>query len=200
VGDILYASPAVAGAFTNVKPTAPDNVIVLAACIVSNATDGIVFVRPTIEQMLYYGVFSKTTSQSPVAIDTEFLLTFDNTDISNGVTIGTPTSRIVVPESGLYQVDATFQLTSGSSSAKNIWAWLKKNGTAVPNSARVVTTDLNSGYVPLAIAEVISLDATDYLEIAFAADSTAVTVSTVAATAFAPVAPAAILSIAQVQQ
>jgi hypothetical protein len=200
VGDILYASPTVAGAFTNVKPTAPDNVIVLAACIVSDATNGVVFVRPTIEQMLYYGVFSKTTSQSPVAIDTEFLLTFDNTDISNGVTIGTPTSRIVAPESGLYQVDATFQLTSGSSSAKNIWAWLKKNGTAVPNSARVVTTDLNSGYVPLAIAEVISLDATDYLEIAFAADSTAVTVSTVAATAFAPVAPAAILSIAQVQQ
>ena len=200
VGDILYASPTVAGAFTNVKPTAPDNVIVLAACIVSDATNGIVFVRPTIEQMLYYGVFSKTTSQSPVAIDTEFLLTFDNTDISNGVTIGTPTSRIVVPESGLYQVDATFQLTSGSSSAKNIWAWLKKNGTAVPNSARVVTTDLNSGYVPLAMAEVISLNATDYLEIAFASDSTAVTVSTVAATAFAPVAPAAILSIAQVQQ
>ncbi len=106
VGDLLYPSPTVAGAFTNVKPTAPDNVIPIAACLVSDASDGVVFVRPTIEQMQYYGVFSKTTDATPAAINTAYTLTFDNTDISNGVTIGTPTSRIVVPASGLYQLEA----------------------------------------------------------------------------------------------
>ena len=53
VGDVLYASPTVAGELTNVKPTAPDNVIPLAACIVSDASVGVIFVRPTIEQMKY---------------------------------------------------------------------------------------------------------------------------------------------------
>ena len=200
VGDLLYASPTVAGAFTNVKPTAPNNVIPLAACIISDATAGVIFVRPTIQQMQYYGEFTKTTDQSPAAINTEYLLTFDNTEISNGVTIGSPASRIVVPQSGLYHFSATVQLTSGSSSAKNIWVWMKKNGTALANSARLVTSDLNNGFIPIAINETVSLAANDYVEMAFACDSTNMTVDNVPATAFAPAAPAIVLSVTQVQQ
>jgi hypothetical protein len=199
-GDMLYASPTVAGALTNVKPTAPNNVIPVAACITSNATTGVIFVRPTIQQMQYYGVFSKTTDQTPAAINTEYLLTFDSTQISNGVAIGTPTSRIVVPQSGLYQFDATVQLTSGSSSAKNIWVWFKKNGTAIANSARLITSNINNGYIPVSLGETISLAANGYVELAFAADSTNVTVDSVASTAFAPAAPAIVLSVTQVQQ
>jgi hypothetical protein len=200
VGDLLYASPTVAGELTNVKPTAPDNVIPLASCVTSNATTGVIFVRPTITQMQYYGVFTKTTDQTPAVINTEYLLTFDNTQISNGVTIGGTTSRIIVPESGLYQFDATVQLTSGSSSSKNIWVWWKKNGTAIANSARLVTSDVNNGYIPIALNETVSLAANEYVELAFAADSTNITVDSVAATAFAPAAPAVVLSVTQVQQ
>jgi hypothetical protein len=200
IGDLLYASPTVAGELTNVKPTAPDNVIPLASCVTSNATTGVIFVRPTITQMQYYGVFTKTTDQTPAVINTEYLLTFDNTQISNGVTIGGTTSRIIVPESGLYQFDATVQLTSGSSSSKNIWVWWKKNGTAIANSARLVTSDVNNGYIPIALNETVSLAANEYVELAFAADSTNVTVDSVAATAFAPAAPAVVLSVTQVQQ
>jgi hypothetical protein len=199
-GDLLYASPTVAGALTNVKPTAPNNVIPLAACVVSNATTGVIFVRPTITQMQYYGVFSKTTDQTPAAINTEYLLTFDSAQISNGVTIGTPASRIVVPQSGLYKFDATVQLSSGSSSAKNVWVWFKKNGTAIANSARIVTSDVNNGYIPIALSETVSLAANEYVEMAFAADSTNVTIDNVAATAFAPDAPAIILAVSQIQQ
>jgi hypothetical protein len=199
-GDLLYASPTVAGALTNTKPTAPDNVIPLAACVTSDATTGVIFVRPTIQQMQYYGVFTKTTDQSPAVINTEYQLTFDNTQISNGVTIGGTTSQIIVPESGLYQFDATVQLTSGSSSAKNIWVWWKKNGTAIANSARLVTSDVNNGYIPIALNETVSLAANEYVELAFASDSTNVTVDSVAATAFAPSAPAVVLSVTQVQQ
>lgn len=199
-GDILYASPTVAGAFTNVKPTAPDNVIPLAACVISDVTAGVIFVRPTIQQMQYYGVFTKTTDQTPAVINTEYLITFDNTQISNGVVIGGTTSQIIVPESGLYNFSATVQLTSGSSSSKNIWVWWKKNGTAISNSARLVTSDVNNGYIPIALNETISLAANDYIEMAFAADSTNVTIDTVAATAFAPAAPAVVLNVTQSQQ
>ena len=200
VGDVLYVSPTVTGALTNVKPTAPNNVIPIAACVTSDATAGVIFVRPTIRQMQYYGVFTKTTDQTPAVINTEYLLTFDNTQISNGVVIGGTTSQIIVPESGLYQFDATVQLTSGSASTKDIWVWWKKNGTAIANSARLVTSDVNNGYIPIALNETVSLAANEYVELAFAADSTNVTVDSVAATAFAPAAPAIVLSVTQVQQ
>jgi hypothetical protein len=200
VGDLLYPSPTVAGAFTNVKPTAPDNVIPIAACLVSDASNGVVFVRPTIEQMQYYGVFSKTTDQTPAAINTAYTLTFDSTDISNGVTIGTPTSRIVVPASGLYQLEARVQVSSGSSSKKDVYVWFRHNGTDIANTTRIITSDISSGYVTVAMTETISLDASDYIEMAFAADDTNVTVDSVPATAFCPAAPAIILSVTQVQQ
>lgn len=200
VGDVLYASPSVAGGLTNVKPTAPDNVIPVAACITSNATTGVIFVRPTITQMQYYGVFSKTTDQTPAVINTAYALTFDATDISNGVSIGTPTSRIVVPQSGLYNFNATVQITSGNTSAKNVWVWFRKNGTDIPNSARLVTINVNGGYVPVALSEPISLAANGYVELMFAADDTSITIDTVASTAFAPAAPAVSLEVTQVQQ
>lgn len=200
VGDILYASPSTAGALTNVKPTAPNNVIPVAACVVSDATAGVIFVRPTIQQMQYYGVFNKTTDQTPAVINTAYALTFDETRISNGVVIGDPTSRIVVPVSGLYQFTARVQVTSGNTSAKNIWFWFRKNGTDVVDSARILTNNLSGGYTPVALGEPISLGAGEYVELMFAANNTGVTIDTVPATAFAPVAPAVSLEVTQVQQ
>jgi len=199
-GDVLYASPTVAGGLTNVKPTAPNNVIPIAACVVSDATNGVIFVRPTIQPMQYYAVIDKTTDQTPAVIDTAYAITFDSVQIGNGVVIGTPASRIVVPQSGLYRFVATIQLTSGSSSAKNIRFWWRKNGVDIPNSTRIVTSDLNNGYVPIAITAPISLNANQYVELMFAADSTSVVIDTVADTAYAPASPAVILEVTQVQQ
>ena len=91
-------------------------------------------------------------------------------------------------------------MTSGSASSKNTWFWFKKNGAAVANSARIVTSDINNGYVPVALSQFFSLTANDYIEIAFAADDTNVTVDAVAATSFAPAAPSVVLNVTQVQQ
>ena len=200
VGDILYASTTVAGAFTNVKPTAPDNVIPLAAVLIKSATNGVIFVRPTIEQQKYYGEFTKTSDQSPAVINTAYALTFDNTEISEGISIGSPASRIVVVQSGLYQFDATVQISSSSSSAKTVWLWFRKNGTDVANSARLVTININNGYTAVSMSEFFSLAANDRIEIMFAANDTAITVDNVAATAFAPAAPAVVLAVSQIQQ
>lgn len=199
-GDVLYVSSTVAGELTNVKPTAPANVIPIAAVVVSDATAGVIFVRPTITQMQYYGVFSKTSDQTPASTNTAYALTFDATDISNGVVIGTPTSRIVVPQSGLYNFNVSVQITSGNTSAKNVWVWLRKNGTDIANSARLVTININNGYVPVSFSEPVSMTASQYVEVMFAADDTAITIDNVASTAFAPAAPAVALEVTQVQQ
>jgi len=200
VGDILYASPLVAGEFVNVKPTAPDNVIPVAACIVSDATDGVVFVRPTVTQMQYYGIFAKTVDTTPALADTAYPITFDLTRITNGVVIGGTTSQLIVPESGLYQFAATLQLISGSATDKNIWVWYRANGVDIPSSARIVTVSTNNAYTLIALNEAVSLAAGEYVELMYAADSTSVTIDAVAATAFAPAAPAVVIEVTQVQQ
>jgi hypothetical protein len=200
IGDVLYASPTVAGAFTATKPTAPDNVVPVAAVLKVGTTDGEVFVRPTIEQQKYYGQFLKTSDQSPAATNTAYAITFDSTPIANGISIGTPASRIVVSESGLYNFAATYQLTSTSSSTKNIWLWFRINGTDVPSSSILVTLSSNNEYKAVARSDFFSLNANQYVELMWASDSTAVTLDAVASTAFAPGSPALILAVTQVQQ
>ena len=201
LGDILYASPTVAGGLTNVKPTAPNNVVPIAAVLQVSATNGVIFVRPTIEQQIYYGEFTKTNSQSPAAINTAYPLLFTNTEIANGVSIGGTTSQIIVAQAGLYNIACSVQITSGNSSQKAIWVWLRKNGTTdIPNSARIASITLNNGYVVVTLNEVASLLAGDFIEVMYASDSTNVSIATVAATAFAPAAPAVILAVTQTEQ
>ena len=201
VGDILYASPTVAGGFTNVKPTAPDNVVPVAAVLKVSSTVGVIFVRPTIEQQRYYGEFTKTDSQTPLLANTDYPLLFTNTEITNGVYIGTTTSEIYVDQAGLYNIAASVQITSTNSSQKSIWVWLRLNGTTdFPNSARVASITLNNGYIVVSLNEVYSLAANDFIEVMYATDNTNISIATVAATAFAPAAPAVILAVTQTEQ
>lgn len=201
LGDLLYASPTVAGAFTNVKPTAPNNVVPIAVVLKVGTTDGIVFVRPTIQQQLYYGEFTKTNSQTPAAANTAYPLLFTNTEIANGVAIGTTTSEIEISHTGLYNIACSVQITSTNSSQKSIWVWLRLNGTTdFPNSARVASITLNNGYVVVTLNEVYSFAAGDFIEVMYAADDTNISIATVAATAFAPAAPAVILAVTQTEQ
>ena len=201
LGDILYASPTVAGAFTNIKPTAPNNVVPVAAVLQVGTTDGVIFVRPTIEQQIYYGEFTKTNSQSPAVINTAYPLLFTNTQIANGVSIGTTTSEIHVDQAGLYNIACSVQITSNNAAQKSVWVWLRLNGTTdFPNSARVASITLNNGYLVVTLNEVASLLASDFIEVMYAADNTNISIATVAATAFAPAAPAVILAVTQTEQ
>jgi hypothetical protein len=201
LGDILYASPTVAGGLTNVKPTAPNNVVPIAAVLQVGAADGVIFVRPTIEQQIYYGEFTKLNSQSPAVINTAYPLLFTNTEIANGVSIGGTTSQIIIAQAGLYNIACSVQITSNNAAQKSIWVWLRKNGTTnFTNSARVASITLNGGYLVVTLNEVASLLAGDFIEVMYAADNTNVSIATVSATAFAPAAPAVILAVTQTEQ
>lgn len=198
-GDVLYASPTVAGDFTKVRPTAPNVVIPVAAVLTVDATDGEILVRPTIPMALDYGVFDSTTDQTLATINTATAITFDNTLSSNGVTVGTPASRLVASQPGFYQVVATLQLASNSSSAKNVYVWLRKNGTDVPDTVRALTVNINGGLTPICVAYPISLTTSDYIEFYWAADDTDVTLSALTGLAFAPDAPSVLVEVSQIQ-
>jgi hypothetical protein len=198
-GDILYAHPTIAGALTKVKPTAPNNVNPTAAVLRVDATQGEIFVRPTFEQEQLYGRFIKTTDQIAGNVNFGWTISFTDTLITNGVSLGTPNTQIVVAESGLYQFDASIQITSTNSSAKNIRFWYRKNGIDVASSTRVTSIDLNNGYTTLQMTQTFSLAANDYMEMVFATSDLAAYPHAAPSVGYAPDAPAILLSVNQVQ-
>jgi hypothetical protein len=202
VGDILYASPTAAGALTNVKPTAPDNVIPIAAVLISSATAGDIFVRPTIEQQKYYGEFTRTTNLTAALADTAYAIALDTTQIAEGVTLaGSPLTQLTVPQSGLYQFTVRYQLTSSNSSPKNGRVWFRKNGTSdYTNSTAIVSVDSNGGFATINSSQFFSLQANDYVELMWAVSDTALSLIAAAATAYAPAAAAVLVTVTQIQQ
>jgi len=199
VGDILYASPTTAGGLTNVRPTAPNVVIPIAAVLVVSATVGEIMVRPTMPMGLDYGAFDSTVDQTVATINTATAITLNNTLSSNGVSIGTPTSRLVVAQSGFYKADVNLQLTSNNASAKNIYFWLRKNGVDVADTTRAITNDINAGFSPISLSYTISLAASDYIELYWASSDTAVQLDAVSGLAFAPNAPSVLVTVSQLQ-
>lgn len=200
VGDILYANPAIAGGLTSVKPTAPNIVIPVGVVTNADTTDGEIFVRPVLDQQLYYGAFSKTVDVSPAVINTAYPITFDTTTVSNGVRIGTTQSRIEVLHSGLYAFNASFQLTSTNASIKNVFMWFRKNGVDVPNTTIVRSLESATAVAVQSRMMFFSLNANDYIELMWASDNIAVSLDARASTAFCPSAPSVLLTVDQIQQ
>lgn len=202
LGDILYASPTTAGGLTNVKPTAADNVVPLAAVLKVGTADGEIFVRPTIEQQYYNGQFTKNTTITPAAANTAYALAWDTTVITEGISLtGSPTTRLTVAHSGLYNFAARIQFSSANSNLKSGWMWLRKNGTTnIGASTAVGSLKDSGGYTVLAINDFVSLGANDYVELMWAVDDTGLQPTNVASTAFHPSIPSAHVAVTQVQQ
>lgn len=196
---IVYANPTVAGGLTSVKPTAP-NVVVPIGVVTSSAVNGQIFVRPILEQQRYYGAFAKTVSVALPAIDTATAITFNTTTVSNGVSIGSPASRVIVSRSGLYNLSMSFQLSSSSSSIKDVYLWVRKNGVDIPNSTIVHSLESNSAKTVQSRSMTISLNANDYIELYWGSPDNNVSLSAIAATSFSPATPSVILSVNQIQQ
>jgi hypothetical protein len=202
IGDILYISPSNAGQLTNVKPTAPNNVIPIAAVLRKDATEGEIFVRPTIDQQQSYGRFARTTDISVTATNTANTVQFDTTEISNGVSIVSGnTSRLQVNQSGLYQIDVSAQVdaSGGGFSSGTMYMWLRKNGSDIADSTRRQGVLGSAPSATISFTLSVSLDANDYIQVAFAGSSTALSFDSATATAFAPSTAAVLVGITQIQ-
>jgi len=199
VGDVLYASPTIAGGLTRVRPTAPNKVIVVAAVLSVDATEGDILVRPTIPIGLKYGFFASTVNQTISATNTATPITFNTTEIASAVSIGTPASRIVVTEAGFYTVTTSVQLLSTSSASKQFYLWLSKNGTDVNNTTRNYTISANNQNRTISATYPISLQAGDYIELKWAGDNTAMRLNAVNELVFAPSAPSVVIAVTQIQ-
>ena len=148
--------------------------------------------------ILHYGAFSDTTTQTIVSINEAYAMTFDTTDASNGVSIGSPTSRLVVAEQGVYNIQFSAQLDKASGGAADVYIWLRKNGSNVPNTATTLTLQGTAARQVAAWNFVIQLEAANYVELMWAADDVDVTILAASATSVWPAIPSVICTITQV--
>jgi len=135
-----------------------------------------------------------TTDQTAASANTAYTLTYTSST-ADGITNGTPASRLVFAEAGQYMVSFSAQIASTSSSTVNFWFWPRVNGTDVTGSTMKNALHQNGSVLVVSRSAIFEFSAGDYLEAMWAVDSTSGFLDATAATAFAPAAPASTIAI-----
>jgi hypothetical protein len=138
--------------------------------------------------------FDTTTQTNPVA-DTVNLFTYNSVVSDYEVTRGTPTSKIIVANTGVYNFQFSAQLDKTGGSASAVYIWPRINGVNLPNSATKVTIDGPNNEIVAAWNFVLVLKAGDYFELAWQSSDTAVVIRQEAASGNVPEIPSIILSV-----
>lgn len=147
-------------------------------------------------QRARYGSFYDTTTQTGTVINTAKAITFNTTDLSNGVYLGTPTSRVTVDTDGIYNYDMSFQLDKTSGGVGNFYIWFRLNGVDVPNSASYIRIQGNNAEIFSSLNYFFDLKSGDYVEIMFSVSDLSVEIAAFPAVAPVPAIPSIILTVA----
>lgn len=139
-----------------------------------------------------------TTNQTAAATNTAYALTY-TPQFAEGITNGTPASRIVFAEGGLYQISFSAQISSSSGSSVKFYFWPRINGVDMTGSTMINTLHNNNASVVTSRTAAFEFNAGDYLEAMWAVDRTTGFLDAASATAFAPAAPASTITITRVQ-
>jgi hypothetical protein len=150
------------------------------------------WVQVVLEDGHYLGAVS--TDQTAALANTAYALTYTSS-IADGITNGTPASRIVFAEGGEYMISFSAQISAGSSSSVDFYFWPRVNGTDVTGSTMVNTLKNNGARLVVSRSSIFQFSAGDYLEAYWAVSDTNGFLDATAATAFAPAAPASTIAI-----
>jgi hypothetical protein len=142
-----------------------------------------------------YGSFYDTTTQLATVINTATAITFNTTDLSNGVFIGSPASRIVVDSEGIYNFDTSFQLDKTSGGVAEFYFWFRLNGVDVPDSASQIRIQGNNAEIFSSLNYFFDLKASDYIELMFSVSDLSVELKSFVAGAPVPSIPSIILTV-----
>ena len=120
---------------------------------------------------LPYGAFQDSTTQTATTTTSAYVVTFNTTDQSNGVTLVSG-SRLTVEYSGLYNIQFSAQFDNSTNAPQDIDVWFRKNGTDIPSSnsrfglaARKTVSD--PFHTVGTINLFVNLQANDYVELAW---------------------------------
>lgn len=142
------------------------------------------------------GLFFSTTGQTLSAIDTATAITLPITYLSNAVYVdSTYTSRVYCSVGGIYNFQFSGQLVSNSSNAKQVYVWIKRNGTTIGYTTHQYTLSGSNEHMAVEWNFNIDMQAGQYLELIWAADSTDVEMEVSAAASPHPGIPSAVLAV-----
>ncbi len=139
--------------------------------------------------------FMKTADVVPVAANTAYKLTYDAPTGNDGITQGTPASRIVFEEAGQYVISFSAQISSTSASTVHFYFWPSVNGTNVANSGMTTALHQNNATLVTSRTQIFTVAANDYLEVNYMIDSTSGFLNYTAASSPVPAIPASTLAI-----
>ena len=145
-----------------------------------------------------HGVFYDTTTQTAAVINTAYAMTFNTTALSSSVSIGSPTSRIVTSNAGVYNFQFSAQLHKTSASVGYVYIWFRVNGTDITDSASKVALSGSQAETVAAWNYVASMAASDYFEIMWSTDNTDCQLLRNTAVSPVPGIPSVILTVQQI--
>ena len=141
--------------------------------------------------------FDTTTQSNPVA-NAVNLFRYNSVVSDYEVTRGTPTSKIYVANTGVYNFQFSAQLDKTGGGKASIWIWPRINGVNVPDSATKIVIQGSTDEVVPAWNFLLVMKAGDYFELAWQSNDTDVIVLAEAAASNYPGIPSIILTVSWV--
>jgi len=183
---------------TSVSIALAENKVNQALALVDNLTKAVEGLQMTPPQREFkrsrYGSFYDTTTQVATVINTATAITFNTTDLSQGVFLST-TSRVMVDTEGIYDYQISIQLDKTSGGTAEFYIWFRLNGVDVTDSASQIRLQGNNAEIFSSLNYFFDLKAGDYVEIMFSVTDVSVQVAATAAAAPHPGIPSIILTV-----
>ena len=148
-----------------------------------------------------YAQLIRTATQQAATANTAYGIAWDAMVFGDGITLDpTDNTKIVFPEDGKFILSFSAELKSSSSNSKSIWIWPRINGVDTNGTTMKTTLDTNNQDIVISRTAIFEMQAGQYLQAMFAVSDVNIWIDAPAATAFAPSAPAATLSITRYMQ
>jgi hypothetical protein len=183
---------------TSVSIALAENKVNQALTLVDNLTKAVEGLQMTPPQREFkrsrYGSFYDTTTQVATVINTATAITFNTTDLSQGVFLST-TSRVMVDTEGIYNYQISIQLDKTSGGTAEFYVWFRLNGVDVTDSASQIRLQGNNAEIFSSLNYFFDLKSGDYVEIMFSVTDVSVQVAATAAAAPHPGIPSIILTV-----
>jgi hypothetical protein len=142
-----------------------------------------------VDNRMNVGAWQDFTNQTG-SITTPTAITFDTTDIADGVTL-VSNSRMTVPVDGVYNLQWSGQFQNSDNADGNITVWIRVDGVDVPGSAGLVSIPArrsvgNPGHTVASWNYFLNLTATQYVELYWLKSDSLLTLETYPASASPP--------------
>jgi len=144
---------------------------------------------------LFYSIVDQTAATT----NTGYPIQFENTYLNHGVTInGGSSTQITVEYSGIYNFQFTGSVYSNSASPKNVYLWIRRNGTDIGYSTKQHVLSGSGDAVPVTWNFNIDMTAGQYLEMMWATSDTTAILEAAAPSSPHPGIPSAVMAVSLV--